>query len=661
MDTRRALLLLLLALAGPQPAQEAGRRYGWPLAIRDGVSSAFGEFRTNHFHAGIDMRTLQRTGFPVLAVADGWIESISVSNRGYGRLLRLRHQDGNASLYGHLQRFRPDVEAVVGRVRASGGARYFSAHVLDPPVAVRRGEVIAFSGESGAGFAHLHLEIRDGENRSLNPLRLIDDLAPDELAPIPRGVLLRSRGGTLVDGDCGEFYFQLRLRDGVYTLERPLVLSGACDLALDAIDLSDVGHRLAPAVVEASLDGRPVIGLRFTHLSRDDNNQLGMVYDMAYSTPGCYFFNLCSQAGFALEATGGRLADELAGLAPGRHEVRVVVADAAGNRSLAVLPLLKVAPVTAGARGASAARNDALRGMAQSEFVAFANHGDVVAKLKDYPGPASDIRLRVRQGEQEQLVPASECSSGVYFVFKPLNHALRMLLSFERSEGGLTVEAWQRTLLTVLLQPDQPQTVSYRDFTADFGATSVHEPTALLLEPVALQPELPLLAGPMRTGPVHFAFFDDVRYKFRVPAGAGRLGQLGIFKYSPESRRWTYVTSRLDRAAEYVSARVLTAGTFALLRDVFPPAVSLRRLGTRRLARLKHVFVRLHDKGKGIDDASIIVILNGRRVEGDFDSDWGHFELADLSALRRGPNVLKVRAGDLAGNLVEKAFSFTLK
>ena len=125
-------------------------------------------------------------------------------------------------------------------------------------MAVRRGEVIAFSGESGAGFAHLHLEIRDGADRAINPLTLIADQPADGNAPRLKGVLLRSRGGSLINGDCGEFYSRLRLEGGVYTLAEPLRINGPCDITLEALDLSDVRHVIAPYSLEASLNGRLV-------------------------------------------------------------------------------------------------------------------------------------------------------------------------------------------------------------------------------------------------------------------------------------------------------------------------------------------------------------------------------------------------------------------
>ena len=661
MRTTSRISLFFLAAAVLLP-QEAEKKFGWPLAIHDGVSSSFQEFRSNHFHAGIDMRTMQRTGFPVLAVADGVIERLTVTRRSYGNCLLLRHAGGYSSLYAHLDKFRSDLEAVVAAEQAGRGKKYFGDLLLPRPIAVRRGEVIGFSGESGAGFAHLHLEIRDGSDRAVNPLTLINNLAFDGHPPRVRGVLLRSRGGSLVNGECGEFYFRLRRKGDIYTLEEPLRINGPCDISLDALDLSDVNHVIAPIGLEASLDGRPVFREYFDRLSRDDNNQLGMLYDMAYSTPGTYFFNICSQSGFALEGTGARLADELQRLAPGLHEIRVSVVDQQRNRALVSLPIFKVPagePRSFGRRVSAAAAGNGL--MQESEFSTFVNRGDLVVLAKDFPAAAAQLKLKVIQGSAEQVIPAREYARGAFFCFQPLNHEPRLQLRFELTDNGLTVEARQKTLQVVWLKSDLAQTARLGDFAAEFGPTTVREPTVLLLEPVALQPDLPLLGVAVRSEPVHFAFLDTVRFKFRVPVGTGQPSQLGIFKYHPTQKRWSYVPTQPDREAGYLSCRVLTAGTFALLRDIFPPAVTLRRPGSRSLSRLKSLSLRISDKGKGIDDDSLEVLLNGRPIEADYDADWGRALLEKLPFLKKGRNELRVRIADLAGNLSVRHFHFFLK
>jgi hypothetical protein len=299
--------------------------------------------------------------------------------------------------------------------------------------------------------------------------------------------------------------------------------------------------------------------------------------------------------------------------------------------------------------------------MQESEFSTFINHGDLVVMARDFPAAASRLRLKVSQGDAEQVIQAREYAHGVFFCFQPLNHEPRLLLRFELSDNGLTVEAREKKLQVVWLKNDLAQTARLGDFAAEFGPTTVREPTVLLLEPVALQPEFPLLGVAVRSEPIHFAFLDTVHYKFRVPAGTERPAQLGIFKYHPALKRWFYVPTQPDREAGYVSCRVLTAGTFALLRDIFPPAVSLRRPGSRSLSRLQNLVVRLSDKGKGIADTSLQVFLNGRPVEAEYDPDWSRVLLEDLRDLRKGKNELLVRVADLAGNLGEKRFVFYLK
>ena len=131
------MVLFVLAAAG---AQENEKKYVWPLAIDNGISSTFQEFRSNHFHAGIDLRTFQTTGYPVLAIADGVIEKIIMSKTGMGRAVFLKHSDGNFSIYGHLEKFRDDIESLVAREQSRRGEKYFGEHTLPEPLAVRQGD-----------------------------------------------------------------------------------------------------------------------------------------------------------------------------------------------------------------------------------------------------------------------------------------------------------------------------------------------------------------------------------------------------------------------------------------------------------------------------------------------------------------------------------------
>src|SRR5262245_25745437 len=141
----------------------AGRPLLWPLDRPGAIVASFGEYRYDHMHAGVDISTGGATGLKVLAADDGEVVRLKVEWRGYGRALYLRHKDGRTTVYAHLERYEDatlGLERIVARRKAASGTRYPGSIDLDRPLPVRRGQVVAFSGESGAGPPHLHFEVR---------------------------------------------------------------------------------------------------------------------------------------------------------------------------------------------------------------------------------------------------------------------------------------------------------------------------------------------------------------------------------------------------------------------------------------------------------------------------------------------------------------------
>ena len=88
--------------------------------------------------------------------------------RGSGRGLFLRHDDGYTSIYFHLDRFAKNIEKVLNAVQRKKGIKYIGNYYLSKPIPVKRGDIIAYSGETGSGFPHLHLEIRDKDYFAVN-------------------------------------------------------------------------------------------------------------------------------------------------------------------------------------------------------------------------------------------------------------------------------------------------------------------------------------------------------------------------------------------------------------------------------------------------------------------------------------------------------------
>lgn len=150
----------------------AQTNFGSPLGIPLVLAGTFGELRSNHFHAGIDIKTKGREGYPVLAIDSGYVSRVKTRPGGYGKALYLTHYNGYVSVYAHLQKFATDVASYV--LDEQYGKQQYSVDLF-PELALfkfYKGDTIAWSGNSGGSTApHLHFEIRDVKTQeTINPL-----------------------------------------------------------------------------------------------------------------------------------------------------------------------------------------------------------------------------------------------------------------------------------------------------------------------------------------------------------------------------------------------------------------------------------------------------------------------------------------------------------
>lgn len=160
-----------------------------PMDLPPLLSGTFGELRSNHFHAGIDMKTEGREGQPVRAVWSGYVSRIKVSPYGYGNAIYVAHPNGKTTVYAHLQRFNTEIQAYVRRLQYSN--KSFSIDQSVPPgrLPLEQDELLGLSGNSGgSGGPHLHFEIRDSKTQhALNALKNGIDKT-DDIPPIISGV-----------------------------------------------------------------------------------------------------------------------------------------------------------------------------------------------------------------------------------------------------------------------------------------------------------------------------------------------------------------------------------------------------------------------------------------------------------------------------------------
>tara|TARA_B100001564_G_scaffold46670_1_gene33885 strand:- start:93277 stop:94962 length:1686 start_codon:yes stop_codon:yes gene_type:complete len=135
------------------------------------LSGTFAELRSNHFHAGIDIKTGGVEGLKVVSSADGYISRIKISERGYGKALYITHPNGFTSVYAHLQKFCPEIENYVKKKQYQNQKFEIQLFPSVNLLKFKKGEIIGYSGNTGGSSGpHLHFEIRDKNEKPINPM-----------------------------------------------------------------------------------------------------------------------------------------------------------------------------------------------------------------------------------------------------------------------------------------------------------------------------------------------------------------------------------------------------------------------------------------------------------------------------------------------------------
>ncbi len=137
---------LVKAAAFAQERAEREARLQRPLFVmptRGVWTSGFG-YRWGVLHGGIDIAN--SIGTPIVAAADGVVIEVGPT-AGYGALVKLRHNDGTVTLYGHINTWTVSV-----------GQRVFA------------GDQIATMGNRGNSTGpHLHFEVLEGGSYRVDP------------------------------------------------------------------------------------------------------------------------------------------------------------------------------------------------------------------------------------------------------------------------------------------------------------------------------------------------------------------------------------------------------------------------------------------------------------------------------------------------------------
>ena len=257
-------------------------QYTLPIDIPIFLSGTFGELRSSNIHAGIDIKTQGREGFPLKAVSDGYVSRVKVSTSGYGKAIYINHPDGKTSVYAHLKKFSAPVVNVIRKKQYEVLSYEVELFFEPTQLPVSKNEIIGFSGNTGGSFGpHLHFELRETTTQKpINPLLshydIQDSVRPEIKTliayPISEDAIVNSSKEAL------QIPFQ-KINDSIYAADR-IEAIGKIGLGIGTYDRHDnTYNKNGVFSITAKLNGTQVNRLQFSKIRFSDSEFLNTLID----------------------------------------------------------------------------------------------------------------------------------------------------------------------------------------------------------------------------------------------------------------------------------------------------------------------------------------------------------------------------------------------
>jgi hypothetical protein len=255
-----------------------------PLNITLTASGTFAELRSNHFHSGLDLKTKGTEGLNVYAAASGYVSRIKISRFGYGKALYITHPNGYTTVYAHLQKFSPSLEAYVKKQQYKKETFELEVFPQRNSLKIAAKEIIAYSGNTGGSSGpHLHFEIRDKQERPINPMLFgitIKDTTRPQIHEL-FGYPLSEESH--VNGARSRVKIRIKKLPNGHYISEQISAFGALGFGIISTDQHDLAtNKNGLSLINTSFNGSKRLEVDFKRFSFDETKHLNRYIDYTY-------------------------------------------------------------------------------------------------------------------------------------------------------------------------------------------------------------------------------------------------------------------------------------------------------------------------------------------------------------------------------------------
>lgn len=639
------LMILLLALVtGAGPADPF--KYRFPMDGSDFLlSGTFAELRTNHFHSGIDIKTGGETGKPLYAVRDGYVYRIKVSPYGFGKAIYLRHDDGEFTVYGHMDGFNDDIEEFVYQKQYASKRYEQEIYLPEDEMPVHRGQLIGYSGNSGSSQGpHLHFEIRDPEERIMNVVSYYQRSIRDDIPPIVSTIGIQAQdAASRVNGKFDKVEINPEGGNGRYSVPGIVEVQGRIGIEYHGYDLlSGAPNHCGINYARLYLDGVQVYRFEIDKFSFDEKKFINVHFDYPhYKKTRRKFQKAYVDRGnqltcYPLAENRGLLELQDDNV----HDVRLELEDTHGNNTRVDMKLRRAKGETL----PESLKYDGLttiKGETQRSNV-------FVCKVAN----PSTVHLRgldivYVNGDKERLKPAY--LEGNELVYLLDLDKWRLPQSISDPTTGKSIPFFLRE--TIL--PEKNNIVEYGEAQCYFPYSSVFDSLPLHIRRYPGRGDM--YSDIYEIGDAENPLFKSFVLNMR-PEKKGQEQHMVIAERN-RSGNWSFLgRERNDDGSIYAPSS--SFGTFCVMADSTPPVIQPSNIsdGGTVSANQKTLRLRITDNFAGIDSERILCSLDERWVLFEYDAKSHSITHRMRERPSAGKHKLHVMAYDNANNLAEKTF-----
>ena len=206
-----------------------------PIDLPLNLSGTFGEFRSSHFHYGLDVTTNKKPGYNVYSIDSGSIVRINVSTSGYGKVLYISHPNGLTSIYAHLKEFSPKIQEYIKTQQYLNKSYSIQKFFNNGEIKVNKGDLIGYTGNTGGSSGpHLHFEIRDTKSQNpINPLSF-NYKYDDSNRPIIKSLYVFDEGDSFKKDNPKKYEIK-KINDSLYIADK-IIYSNKIGIGIEVYD-----------------------------------------------------------------------------------------------------------------------------------------------------------------------------------------------------------------------------------------------------------------------------------------------------------------------------------------------------------------------------------------------------------------------------------------